>query len=216
MSLLRLCAAILVSMVLLTPDAGAISGPLGERTCLKGRVRGSSVKFTKRVVSTEVSCPRGFTEIVDGSDYKQDGPYDAIPSGRTVYGVVEVDYYATDTNVANMYVSLPVPAENPLVSANVVVVETAELVGDCGVQSCINVNDISEASHCPGSATSPEADPGYLCIYPIWAANIETNSLEGQGFAGTDGSPFGFLVRLYPFQLSMRTYLEAVWAFTAP
>ena len=193
----------------------AISGPLGEKICLKGIIRGTRVVLRKRIVRTEATCPRGFTMVMNGSDYDQDGPYDVIPSGETVYGNVGLDYYAQSSDPGSAYINLPVRADAAIAAANVVVVDNAAVSTACGLSSCVNINDIDMAAHCSGSSILPMADDGYVCVYPMWVTNITSGTLEGQGFGGSDGTPYGFVVTMIP-QSTGRTYFEGVWAFSAP
>jgi hypothetical protein len=82
-------------------------------------------------------------------------------------------------------------------------------------------NDVVDGSGCNGSATTPVAAPGFVCIY----ASGTIGSLIGPSGYGIrtpsfadsaaldDGSPYGFVVQVSG---SGAWQAHGVWAYTAP
>lgn len=67
---------------------------------------------------------------------------------------------------------------------------------------------------CPGTATTPQASPGHLCLYEVSGINREVRVCATSG-ACVVSSPWGFMVELRsPTAGSSYTY--GAWAVTAP
>ena len=133
--------------------------------------------------------------------------FEPIPSGQTVYGVVGGDFDAYQVS-GDWYGFSSLPAEAPVALDNthVVVVETSIVSGK------LDPSEMSQQSHCPGSASSPAPDPGYLCIYPTQASNVDhIIALAIPLGNSTSGFTIGWNNAILG-----DTYLRARWAYKAP
>jgi len=121
-----------------------------------------------------------------------------LASGQTEYGTIGSQPPGSGTGAGDEIgdtASLPFPAPVALDDAHV------QLVG-------------AEATlaQCPGTAASPNAAPGYVCIYPYAQYNDKLN----------DGAIWGSPTSKYGFQMSWDSvsggdsWVFANWAYTAP
>jgi hypothetical protein len=77
--------------------------------------------------------------------------------------------------------------------------------------------------NCPGSASDPKAEPGYLCVYPGYSFNI-TNSVlngwygasNGSSTCDNDGCRNGIMVYADVADPSEYAEISGSWAVTAP
>jgi hypothetical protein len=122
------------------------------------------------------------------------------PSGTTQRGTIYIDGYSSGTELGT---SISFPLQ--LASA----------------PTLDEVNDGSPDSHCQGTAASPTAAPGYLCIYIVHTQDVTTTgglALQPQDPAslhGTGAAVFG--LDLYALSAASGIeYLQATWAVTAP
>jgi hypothetical protein len=125
-----------------------------------------------------------------------------LESGATIHGVFAVEG-ASVASSAIEAITFPIPAPQPVDSFHVVVAG----------------NDVVPGDGCSGSAASPVAAPGFVCLYFAQASG--TTSADGYGVSGTggdpmatgNGSPYGFtlLVRGSPAFSA-----DGTWAYTAP
>jgi hypothetical protein len=186
---------------------------LDEKTCLRARLRNNRVRLVTRVVTSAEACPSGFREILDASRLEQPGPYDTVPSGQTMRGIVANDVTTSMWNGVVAYASFPViPAAAP---TDTVVVENGAISTLCGASSCLTAADLAAQAHCPGTLENPSADPGYVCVYPLWAQNVLSGTLEASAFGFSGTPPYGFKVS-WALAESNRAWFEGVWVYTAP
>lgn len=78
-------------------------------------------------------------------------------------------------------------------------------------------DDETAANECKGSASDPQADPGYVCIYPYFSENAEAarGFIWGKTVDGT--SKWGFQVAWYAkTRPPDHTAFFGNWAYTAP
>ncbi len=118
-----------------------------------------------------------------------------LRSGETVYGVAGGNDWVGGGGITN-YVSLPARAPTALDSAHV---NTAEGY------------DADPA--CTGSAASPTAPAGKVCIY-----FFQWNAAACQNEQGYDSSELGRYGFAFTFQQEgvLNCVIQAVWAYTAP
>jgi hypothetical protein len=121
----------------------------------------------------------------------------AIPSGKTVRGYVGDDSHAAAPGEdADAGAALPLPAPVPITSAMVDIDGTADEVGD----------------RCTGSAATPTAPPGVICIYTAASGNVAAGSLSAVALANTS---FGFVVNVNA-EAAGDFFYHGIWAYTAP
>jgi len=153
----------------------------------------------------------------------------ALISGRTVRGVIGGDFPAIpagpSTECTNNcswagYASLPFPARVALTDSDVLVDVTTWTCGDnpCDqTQPVASSSESGSAAACTGSVANPTAPAGKVCIYVAGGDNAE--DVAGYSVVpGTGGSPYGFKlhwVSTGPGN-SQNTFIDAVWAYTAP
>lgn len=150
----------------------------------------------------------GTTNVIDGSllarDFKAGElpswqPGDALPSGKTETGAWSIfDGSAS----ADMYegVTLPFPARAPL--------------SDATVNFQANSNNIAsdDDSTCTGTAQTPTAPPGKVCIY-LAHGSANAGALSGKAIGNPGPSNAGFVV----YSTVADTDIAAgTWAYTAP
>lgn len=133
---------------------------------------------------------------------------DTLPSGKTEYGVVGFGTTAAAGNETySIDGQLQMPATAPL--------------GDNDVYVNINGNQPESTTPlyapttsdtltgCDGTPANPTAPAGKVCVYVIHADNAA--SITGQGV----GTKYGFRLA-WSSELAGRSYVDAVWAYTAP
>jgi hypothetical protein len=140
--------------------------------------------------------------------------YDTVPPGKTVYGAIGGDFHSNnDSGTADWGVdaSLPMRAQNPLTDSDVVVNVSGWQSSDGQLQP--TSADSGEAT-CDGTWNEPTAPEGTVCIYVTGADNAV--NLEGYSVAfGSEGSPYGFKLK-WDIAGQGDTFVDAVWAYTAP
>jgi hypothetical protein len=139
----------------------------------------------------------------------------AVPSGMTIRGVVGADYHntvASGTADWGIDVSLPMPARNALSDGEVEV----DVQGwqDGGGQTAPTSGDDGNAT-CAGTPTNPTAPPGIVCIYVAGADNA-ANVVGYSVLPGTGQSRYGFKLKWDIPIGAGDTFVDAVWAYTAP
>lgn len=160
--------------------------------------------------------PQGLQGLQGPSGAPGLNAFDGIPSGKTVFGVIGGDFEAWDVGQTFFaYASLPSFAPVSLTGLTVTVANTSA-VSDCSGVSCLSAEEQEQSSACQGSVSAPSASPGRVCIYPLYRAN----SVGVTGYAFSPSSSpgagrFGFSVG-WATENAGDTYLEAVWAYTAP
>jgi hypothetical protein len=127
------------------------------------------------------------------------GPFvSAVPSGKTITG--GYGFFAKAGGFYGAYVSYPFPL--PAEPTAAVFLEVGQ----------------TEATHCPGTATAPKAEPGYLCIYRGDAFNAKAGSVliaNNTGARNGKGDVNGFLVEGVP-EAEGTVLDEGTWAYQVP
>jgi hypothetical protein len=127
------------------------------------------------------------------------GPFvSAVPSGKTITG--SYGFFAKASGFYGAYVSypFPLPAE-----------PTAAVFLEVGH---------TEATHCPGTAEGPKAEPGYLCIYRGDSFNAQAGSVQianNTGARNGKGDVNGFLVEGVA-EAEGTVLDEGTWAYQVP
>jgi hypothetical protein len=118
-----------------------------------------------------------------------------LRSGETVYGVSGGNDWVGTGGITN-YVSLPAPAPTALDNTHV---NTAE--------------GFDADPECTGSAASPTAPAGKVCIYFFqWNAAACQNE---QGYVSPELGRYGFVFTFHQEGV-LNCVIQAVWAYTAP
>jgi hypothetical protein len=169
-------------------------------------------------------------------------PPDVLPTGKTVKGAIGGDFQASATLTDwGILGSLPTAGSAPIKDTDVIVVIVdAAATGwganndsppdvlpteshgnlvkrtDTTVNSCASANAaVATTPCCPGNTTNPQAAAGKVCIYISGGTNVVnahgTSVLNGS----TGASPYGFKLN-WESAGSGETYIDAVWAYTAP
>jgi hypothetical protein len=127
-------------------------------------------------------------------------------------GVLAFEFSATGSaQTWTISAGLPQPALNGLSGADVVVAASSGLVSACGsADACLSAEENEESAACTGSATSPTAPPGKVCIYPLGVTN--TSGLFAEAVPN-NGPAYGFTVSWQTVQAG-QTSLYGVWAYT--
>ena len=151
----------------------------------------------------------------------------ALISGRTVRGVIGGDFPAIpagpSTECTNNcswagYASLPFPARAALTDDDVLVDNTTWVSGDTGqTQPTLSSSESGSPAACTGSVANPTAPAGKVCIYIAGGDNAE--DVAGYSVVpGTGGSKYGFKLHWVSTGpgSAQNTFIDAVWAYTAP
>jgi len=140
-----------------------------------------------------------------------------LPSGETETGAWSFGPPQNAFSLPRLLVSIPIPLAAPLGEGEVHYINAAgkEVVLNFEFEAPEEVTD----EHCHGSAASPSADPGHLCIY-------EGEALSGATFLGgnisikdpTDGSVGAAVSGAYFEFITANTSAHGAgtWAVTAP
>jgi hypothetical protein len=138
--------------------------------------------------------------------------WESVPSGRTIRGAVGGDFESGATLADwGVDVSLPAKAANALGDDDVFVSVAGWASGDAG-QTQPKTADTS--AECDGTPASPTAPPGQVCIYV--AAGDNATDVSGYSvLPGSGASRYGFKLA-WTSPLIGDTFVDAVWAYTAP
>lgn len=175
----------------------------------------------KNTVVARTKCKKSETVLSLSSLKGADGAssYDAIPSGKTVYGIIGFD---GDTSNASSdwfgYASFPGKVDRLLTNEDVIVANTSNVDNDCSSSACLNTEEITAASQCTGSVDSPSAPAGKVCIYVknFRSANINPGSMGAYALAGAAATSTPGFIFGYGTSATGDVYIRAVWAYTAP
>lgn len=134
-----------------------------------------------------------------------------VPSGKTIQGAVGGDFASeTDGGDWGVIVSLPLKARNDLTDTDVHVNVSTWV--DAGAQTPPTTTDANAG--CSGTVANPTAPAGDVCVYVAGGDNAQ--DLFGYSIVpGTGGSPYGFKLS-FTSPITGDTYIDAVWAYTAP
>lgn len=142
------------------------------------------------------------------------GTLSEVPSGQTIRGAIGADYEAS---VAlgdwGVIASLPMRAPVALGDDDVLVDVDGWLPGDDD-QTEPETDDDPGNTICTGSPANPTAPRGVVCIYVAGG----DNAVEVSGWSvrpGADKSPYGFKLGWTNERVG-DTFIDAVWAYTAP
>jgi hypothetical protein len=135
-----------------------------------------------------------------------------VPSGRTIRGAVGGDFESGATVVDwGVDVSLPAKAANALSDDEIFVNVAGWASGDIGqIQPTTTDTNVE----CDGTPAAPRAPPGIVCIYVAGG----DNATDVSGYSvlpGTGASRYGFKLA-WTSPLTGDTFIDAVWAYTAP
>jgi hypothetical protein len=169
--------------------------------------------------------------------------FDVLPTGKTVRGAIGGDFQVTGGALTDWGIigSLPLAAPAPIQDTDVIVVivndaatgwgsnndSPADVLPtespgnlskrtDTGVNSCADpAAPVARTPCCPGSTIDPRAAAGKVCIYVSGGTNVV--NLQGTSVLNgpTGASPHGFKLNWENSGLG-ETYIDAVWAYTAP
>ena len=138
--------------------------------------------------------------------------FGTVPSGRTIWGAVGGDFdAAAPVTDCGAIVSLPAKARNALSDDDVFVNVAGWESGDVGQ---VQPTTTDTNAGCTGSPASPAAPADVVCIYVAGgdnAANVNGYSVR----PGTDASAYGFKLSWENTDTG-DTFIDAVWAYTAP
>jgi hypothetical protein len=138
--------------------------------------------------------------------------FEPVPSGTTIRGAVGADFHAENAPERDfgVDVSLPVPAANPISDDEVSINVTGWVSGNGQTQP--TTTDTNPG--CTGTPANPTAPAGHVCIYVAGG----DNAVNVDGFSvlpGTGASPYGFKLG-WDVAAPGDTFIDAVWAYTAP
>ena len=134
---------------------------------------------------------------------------DPVPAGKTVRGVIGVGHPATGGNQRiEIDQQLPIPATAALKDDDVYV----SMTGFTSTGGVLPTTADTNAG-CTGSVTAPTAPAGKVCVYI--AAGENAAGIRGLGI-GAAGTPYGFKLSWDTQASSARSYIDAVYAYTAP
>jgi hypothetical protein len=180
---------------------GTASAARADTLCVKDKTRASvrsgrvTIRLPSQFSSTSSSCPTGYTSIFS----EQESLSGNLSSGETLTGF----WNLSGPGGTISYAAGTISFQKPLASA-----PTVEIVRSGG-----------SGTNCTGSANSPTAPAGYLCIYEGVGVNIVpgTNgylTYDATG-SGAQSSRYGAALYGYPDATSS-FYAWGTWAVTAP
>jgi len=182
------------------PRSSSINPVVGERVKANGGIVGLSASGAIKLFT--LTGP--VDAIVDITGYfttPASGPSGAIPSGATATGEITYDHHqGAIPRTGVIRVELPGPAPVPL---------TAQTV-NFSVGSGAGDGDAA----CTGTARTPTAPPGKVCIYRASTGGITLSSLNGNVFLLADRSFVVFYDTTGVDDGDLVLY--ASWAYTAP
>jgi len=133
---------------------------------------------------------------------------DTLPSGKTEVGVIGFGTVAAAGNEQySIDQQLQIPAPAALTDNDVYVNINGYQPESTTVLYAPTTADTSTG--CSGTPANPVAPAGKVCVYVLHADNAAT--ISGQGL----GTSRGFRLA-WSSQLAGRSYVDAVWAYTAP
>ena len=127
------------------------------------------------------------------------GALDPVPSGRTIQGVIGLDVDAAAGKDWGVLMTMPMRAPTVLADSDVHIAHVSPTSGESA----------GEQAACTGTLAGPTAPPGHLCIYIQDSTNAA--GLLGEGV----NSDRGFKLK-FTSPSSGDSFVEAVWAYTAP
>jgi hypothetical protein len=217
--------AVMISMVGTSKAAGDITnsdiatGAVNSRTIRDGGIYNRDIHTGAINSRTIADGGVGYSDIA--SSAKNSFQSASIRSGVTVRGVVGGDFEGIAATPGGpcenncdwgVDASLPFPAPVGLDDAHVLV-DTSLCGSDCpGITA--DSAEAGSAATCTGTITAPTAPAGKVCIYVAGSGN----AVELVGFSvlpGTGASRYGFKLG-WVSTTGDDTFVDAVWAYTAP
>lgn len=143
-----------------------------------------------------------------------------VTSGNTVRGVIGGDFdvetgqSCTDNCDWAGYASLPFPAPVGLTDDDVLVDVTTWTDGGGQTAPAADSSESTSAATCTGTVLVPTAPAGKVCIYVAGGDNA--GAVKGVSvLPGTGASKYGFKL-VWASLHDEDTFIDAVWAYTAP
>jgi hypothetical protein len=153
----------------------------------------------------------------DKGDRGDPGPLlETLPSGKTLRGAVGADFDAAAAiGDWGAIATLQFPAPVALGDADVYIDVDGWTSGDDGQVKPEPADDEADGNTvCTGSPETPTAPAGKVCVYVAGG----DNAIEVSGYSvrpGADKSPYGFKLAWTNKNVG-DTFIDAVWAYTAP
>jgi hypothetical protein len=167
-------------------------------------------KIARRIAKQEIK-KAGLGTLVNEVTNIQEILAFTVPPGDTIRGAIGGDFDSpAGAEDWGVIVSLPLKARNDLTDADVHVNVTTWTNADG--QTAPTTTDMNAG--CTGTVANPTAPAGDVCIYVAGG----DNALDLFGYSivpGTGGSPYGFKLN-WTSPAAGDTYIDAVWAYTAP
>lgn len=117
----------------------------------------------------------------------------AVPAGKTMRGGYTLDTETSGSGDYGIEIAFPVPLGSAPPSGNM------HFIPEGG----------SPPAECPGDASSPQADPGHICIYEYLGSGAASYAIGG-------ATPFDALVWLNDDTTAGDLYSYGTWAYTEP
>ena len=197
--------------------ANAITGALNARPkCKSGETLLTATSFQGPAGATGAAGAAGATGARGLS------AFDPIPSGVTVFGVIGFD--GDDDAGASPhdwygFASLPAKISQVLTSNDVIIANSANVDTEClgGTGACLSAAEVADSAACTGSAETPTAPAGKVCIYisSLSASKISSGTVVGLVLNSAATITPGFMIGSST-GANGDTYIRAVWAYTAP
>jgi hypothetical protein len=187
--------------------------PANDHYCPEDFVRRDQMgSFLARTAGLGGHPPVTNADKLDGKDSTNFYPYGDVPSGVTIRGAVGGDFHAYDATASDfgVDVTLPMPAPVGLTDGDVFVNVTT-WQGEAG-QIAPTTADTNAG--CTGTLDTPTAPAGKVCIYVSGADHASNLSGYSVRF-GAEASKYGFKLKWDASALG-DTFVDAVWAYTAP
>lgn len=139
--------------------------------------------------------------------------FSILPQGTVLYGIAGGDEQS-ERNNAHFGVTSSLHGIPPATFQNeqVIVQNNSWVDNECESQSCLSPEELQYSHLCTGTATSPTAPPGFLCIYPTAALNAD--GIKATAVPNGSGK-YGFLVT-WDSRGEGVSRLRGVWAYHAP
>jgi hypothetical protein len=184
-------------------------GAVNSRVIKDRSVRQQDLAFD--AVTTQIIGPGAVTEAQLSPAVQDVVSRFTVPSGSTIRGAIGGDFDSpSGGNDWGVIANLPLKARNDLTDADVHV--NVSTWTNAGGQTPPTTTDGNVG--CTGTIANPTAPAGDVCIYVAGG----DNAADLFGFSivpGTGGSPYGFKLN-FTSPIGGDTYIDAVWAYTAP
>lgn len=179
----------------------------------------SGKKCKKNETKLSLDSFQGATGATGATGTRGESAFDAIPSGKSVYGVIGVD---GDTSNANSdwyaFASFPGIVSKALTDDDVIFASNSTVDNDCGAASCLSSLESALSATCTGTYDNPTAPAGKVCVYPVQLRSdkIAADTIRARPLRGASATATPGIMVNYTTNATGDTYLQAVWAYTAP